>query len=779
MFTDWTALDSLAVTRFQTYLLSYDVDADLYFQRVLDSARGTFTAADPDPLLAARAGIERDLWQFAPADPASPMTGYPGAMKSSGSKRRKPGPAARPDRSALLGTVAGYLEAHRTIKDAIAPDGFGSNGWVLGPSLSATGHALLASDPHLQLALPAVFWPVSIEVLVPEGGDTTQAMKVAGVAFPGIPGVALGHNEHIAWGATVAGYDVADAYAETLTPDAKSVMLNGSPVALTSVDEVIQIKGSEPYTYSVKIVPHHGPILPNLSGDKVLDPDPAVGAMSVRWTGLEPTEELAATLGILRASSASEAKSALAKFRVGAQNWMIADTAGDILWTSSADIPIRDPNAFAWSNATFTGNLPCLVLPGDGTAEWKGTLADDLIPGLTSPAAGYILTANADPIGDTADNDPSNGSLPDGTPMYLHCSFNIGFRQGRLRTLIEEHPGPFAPEELAALQADVRSPLGASITPRILDVIDRAEEERTTPGSHPDLTAIVSDPAYDPARVAAARAALDAWGKEADFAATSGLDAATNTPLPADGSGPEAMDARASRATLLFNVWLVRALRRTFADEYIKMGFPTFNRVVLAKAFLHLLSADPATLATFDPAAQDSALWDDLATPAVESRDEQMIRALLDTFAWFDENVAGDPVKERWGAHHTVTFGSALPTVAKATFPPSDDPVFPGGFPRPGDEFAVDHAEFPLTFAGDGPPKFRFASGAAQRLVVDLDPAGPRAWNAFPGGAVWDPASPHYQDSAALWRRNETRPVAFLLPDVIAVKESRTVLAAP
>ena len=47
------------------------------------------------------------------------------------------------------------------------------------PSRSATGNALLASDPHLPLGSPAVFWPVSIDVTAPEGQDHAEDLHLA------------------------------------------------------------------------------------------------------------------------------------------------------------------------------------------------------------------------------------------------------------------------------------------------------------------------------------------------------------------------------------------------------------------------------------------------------------------------------------------------------------------------------------------------------------------------------------------------------------------------
>ncbi|WP_437731752.1 penicillin acylase family protein [Sorangium sp. So ce1335] len=790
-FTDWSGVDSLVISRFQSYLLSFDAELDITMQQFFDAARTTFASTSADPLAQKRAGLERDFLRFAPSEPAVTSSGYPASpareeaqkAEDKAAKRapraRRPGRAAQ-GRAELISSLAGYLSAVQRARSKVAPEGFGSNNWAIHASRSATGHALVASDPHLSLSAPAVWYAVSIHVTAPEGKDASRDVHVGGVTFPGIPGIILGHNERVGWGATVAMYDVTDVYAEKLTPDGKAVLFKGNPVPLQTVEEVIAIAGREPYTYRVPIVPHHGPILPTIVDHAVVDPDPAVGALSVRWTGLEPTKELEAIFGLLRARSVDEAQESLSKFSVGAQNWVMGDAAGDILWTTHAAIPTRSREAFAWDAATYTGVLPCLVLPGDGTAEWTGTLPEHLIPRAKNPPAGYIATANNDPIGDSLDNDPSNGALPDGTPMYLGCSFDIGFREGRIQERIDAHEGPLSPEDCAAIQGDIKSALGARLVPHLLRAIDRAGEERASPGTHADLSALVADAtAGDLDRLAAQRALLDGWGKEADYKAAAGVDLDTGMPLADEGDGPGAIDARASEATLVFNVWLVRVVRRVLGDELGQMGFSSFSRELSAKALLHLFSADREQLATFDPAVQDSALWDDMGTPAVESRDERVLRALLDALAWLDQQGGAGAAAPRWGAFHTVTFDALVPVFSSLSIPPPSDPLWRGGFPRGGDEFAVDSSDYRLSWALDESPDFRYVHGPSQRLVVELDPAGPKAWNAIPGGNVWDAESPHFRDQAELWRKNQTHLVPFLLPDVIQAKESRTVVEAP
>ncbi|MFT3774019.1 MAG: penicillin acylase family protein [Minicystis sp.] len=779
MFTDWTPVDSLAIGRLQTYLLSYDADADLVTQSFFDAARNTFTAADPDPAIAARAGIERDLVRFAPADPATTTKGYP--MLPSKPHTPHPQAASKPaprnKHNGALAAASGYLDAMKSVRRVFTRTGFGSNNWAVSAQRSATGHAMVASDPHLSLSAPSVFWPVSMEVKAKTGGDASHDIVVAGLAFPGIPAIILGHNEHIAWGATVAGYDVSDAYAETLTPDGKAVVYQGQNVQLQTIEEVINVQSGTPVTYPVQIVPHHGPLVPIINNHKVIPPNPQDGAISIRWTGMEATREIEAVFGLLRAKDVDTAREELKKFGVGAQNWMIGDTSGHILWTSHANVPIRDTRAFKWDAQKYTGTLPCLVLPGDGTSEWTGYLDDDLVPWTKDPAAGYISTANNDPIGNTLDNDPSNDQLPDGTPMYLACTYDIGFREGKIQARLESHSAPLKPEDLSAIQGDEESSMGKLLAPALLDAIDRGQEEKATPGKHPDLATVVADAGWDTAKMKSIRDLLAAWGQTGNYAASSGVNPDDNKPLPA--SGETATEVANSQATLVFNAWLVRLMNRTFGDELSKMGIGVDHQQ-RARAILRLVKADPATLATYNATTGDSAIWDDLGTTGVvESRHDRMLRALLDALADLAKTDGADISTYRWGAHHTVTFTALLPFWNTLSIPPANDPVFGvTGFPRHGDSFSIDASEY--SFVGSGQPfDFTYDAGPTQRFVIDLDPAGPKAVNALPGGVVWNATSPHFRDEAELWRRNLTHPVPFALDEVVAAKEKRTVFSTP
>jgi penicillin amidase len=66
-----------------------------------------------------------------------------------------------------------------------------------------------------------------------------------------------------------------------------------------------------------------------------------------------------------------------------ALNWIWADTSGAIGWQSAGIAPIRK---------NWDGLVP---VPGDGRFEWSGFLPIPQLPHETSPARGYVGTANA------------------------------------------------------------------------------------------------------------------------------------------------------------------------------------------------------------------------------------------------------------------------------------------------------------------------------------------------------------------------------------------------
>lgn len=781
-FTDWSPVDSLAMARLQTWSLSYDADDDIGRSETVEKVRAVFDPSASDPALKARAGILIDAFRFDPLDPATPLVGFkddplpkdllrgPGPSASRGlaapsvlAKKvafEKPlAPALSPG---LAAAAAPFVRSVRRVRDLFGGDEFfGSNNWGVAGAKTATGNAMVASDPHLGLSSPMVFWPTHIYV----GSETTPELELSGVAFPGIPGVVLGANRSLAWGSTTAGYDVTDVWKEKVSSDGAGVMLKGQKVAFQKVSETIKIKGKPDYTWDVLIVPHHGPVVPEIDGDMKVKPVAAnANVLSVRWTGHQPTGEYQAVFDLAKAKSVDEARLALQPFGTGAQNWMFADSSGDVFMFAQAKIPYRDKKAYTWDPATFTGTMPCFVLDGEsGEHEWTGSfLEEQYVPKSKTPASGWVATANTDQIGSTNDNDPTNELLPNGKPFYIGCDFAEGMRQGRIHQRVGAKAGSMTLDEMSAIQGDHRSGLGARLTKHLVAALTHAEAEKATPGTHPDLATAVADPRYAAADVADVLDALDKWETESDFDAASGLN-------PDDESlNVDAKEALAAKATLIFNAWMVRAIGRTLEDEMKAAGIGSLGTANMVKAFVRLLEQDPSKLATYDSASGQSALWDDMTTTGtVEKKDDRLVTALLDAVDDLVKVLGADRTAWRWGALHRVKFKSLNP-IWFVDIPAFSDPLFKQGFPRPGDQWNVDACNFGIVKSLASPLDFNYGSGPVQRFVAEVTKTGPKIRNGLPGGTVLAKESPFFRNEAELWRKNQTHDVPFEMDEVKA-----------
>lgn len=767
--TPWSGIDSLAISRYQSQNLSFDGSDDVDASEFAQKARAEFFAGHADPARQKRAGLLLDMWRFAPLAGATPLKGFPNdGLHVLGLEPSQTPPIVTPRVGAgLLASTKGWRAASHLGEMFFGDlETRGSNNWAVGAGKSATGHALVASDPHLSLSSPPVFWMVHLDVRAKPGGDASKDLNATGLAFPGIPGIILGANEHVAWGATTAGYDVTDVYREQLTPDGAKVVFKGQEVPLQKVRETIAIAGSAPLEYDVLVAAHHGPIIPNVANHKVLAPDPQQGALSYKWTGFEPTREMSFVRKMMYAKNVEDVRAAARDFEVGAQNWTAGDDAGNVFWTTQSRIPKRDPRATAWDAAKAEGTIPLMVLPGDGTCEWTGFVEEAYIPHQKNPQEGFLATANSDPIGNDADNDPTNDKLPSGEPGYLG-SFDDGLRTSRIYERLRAGAGPLSPADMASIQADVKSPYGSRLGPVLSAMIDRAEQERMSPGTHPDLGAVVASARYAGANVLELRGWLAKWAQDSDSFAESGMSPDDNTPVP------DAKEALASKATLLHAAWMVRMGSLVFDDE-MQVLSGVAQPVRYQRTLLRLLTTPPAMLATFDPATGQSALFDDLGTANVtETRDERGLTALLDAVDMLTARLGGDRDKWRWGKLHALRHGALVSLWSQLSIPAPDDRVFPLGYPRHGDLSTVDVGNYgtrPGDYATIG---FSYGSGPTQRFVADMAPGGPIITNALPGGNVWNNDSPHFKDDDELWRRNKTRRVWILRPDVVLDAKER------
>ena len=124
------------------------------------------------------------------------------------------------DPTSLLGLVQasdqiGQLAGFGPTDPIQRSDGIGSNDWVVSGAHTASGSALLANDPHLGHSTPSPWYMVGFHRICRR---PAPSYDVAGVPFPGAPGVVLGHNVNIGVGLHQRNPHVEDLFMEKVDP---------------------------------------------------------------------------------------------------------------------------------------------------------------------------------------------------------------------------------------------------------------------------------------------------------------------------------------------------------------------------------------------------------------------------------------------------------------------------------------------------------------------------------------------------------------------------------
>lgn len=240
----------------------------------------------------------------------------------------------------------------------------GSNDWTVSGALTASGKPLLANDPHRVIAEPSLRYIVHL---------AAPGWNVIGAGEPGLPGVADGHNEHIAWGFTIFGLDQQDLYVAKLNPaDPKQYETAHGWARMEVKTESIAVRGGEAVAATLKFT-DHGPVLWE-DGKR---------ALVLHWVGAEPgTAGYLGSLSLDQASNWQEFEAAMARWKVPSENIVYADTQGNIGEHSTGLAPLRK---------NWKGLLP---VPEDGAYEWNGFVPNSELPHSFNPASGFVATAN-------------------------------------------------------------------------------------------------------------------------------------------------------------------------------------------------------------------------------------------------------------------------------------------------------------------------------------------------------------------------------------------------
>jgi penicillin G amidase len=405
----WRESDSMEVALNMARLLNTSWPDELMRERVRAKLGSEPLEAD---LFPARSPLDHPVAQMSPglSPPAAPGNVGPSGPKTKPNHLLKvPGNALSP----LRNNSSGLDPMLSALESSSSYTGVGSNNWVVSGAHTRSGKPLLANDPHLPYGVPSVWYMVHLEA---------PGLDVSGVTLPGLPMVIIGHNRHIAWGVTNTDPDVQDLYAETFNPvDPREYFYDGKWVRADERLEKIKVRGRVDKSILVKST-RHGPILP------VSDTDNRTLALA--WTALLPHALQFSFLKIDEARNWKEFTDALSSFAGPMQNFVYADTEGNIGFYAAGWVPIRKRG---------NGNVP---VPGSGDDYgWLGMVPFQNLPHAYNPKSGILATANGRVV-------------PDDYPYFITSMWGAPYRTARIYQLLEGGQS-FTVSDMLKIQMDI------------------------------------------------------------------------------------------------------------------------------------------------------------------------------------------------------------------------------------------------------------------------------------------------------------------------------------
>lgn len=417
-FRPWTPQDSIVVVKLFFEALSDTWRLDLMRQNIASLPREKQAALMPVVSSLDVLVVGKDV--PARATPARSTGAVVSPLSAESQKALAHNATIAADALARVGLYADELAA--------------SNNWVISGKRTVSGKPLLANDPHLRPSAPSIWYMMHL---------SAPGIRIAGVTSAGLPGVIIGHNEHIAWGFTNVGPDVQDLYLEKFDPanPKRYQTPSGWQDAVIRREEIKVRKGlasaeHDVVTHEVTVT-RHGPIIFEGDGKRY----------ALRWTAFDSkrmTGDLNYALN--RARNWDEFKVAVQSFVAPTQNIVYADVNGHIGYHASGIVPIRKSG---------DGSVPY-----DGSTdagEWVDYIPIAKLPNLYDPPSGMIVTANQRIVGTDY-------------PYHLTHLWAQPYRARRIFDLLSEKPKHTA-DDFRRIIGDVYSIAGTLFAQEVVKTL--------------------------------------------------------------------------------------------------------------------------------------------------------------------------------------------------------------------------------------------------------------------------------------------------------------------
>jgi len=280
------------------------------------------------------------------------------------------------------------LEVETAEIDRALADNVGSNGWVIAPAKSTTGHAMLLINPHLPFFGPGQVYEGHVH--------SDEGWNFTGYTRFGFPFPYVGHNADLGWVSTDNAADLEDVYAETFDDPARPLAYRYGGEYRLATERVEEIRVKTATGFEVKsfkmIKTHHGPIVAKRDGK----------LQAIHMARFEEDGWLREWYEMTRARNLVQFKAALKPQKMLFGNVMYADTQGNIYYLYNGAVPRRDPK-FDWTKP-LDGSDPA--------TEWQGFHTIDELPQLTNPKTGWMQNCNTTPFLLTSEGNPDPARFP-------------------------------------------------------------------------------------------------------------------------------------------------------------------------------------------------------------------------------------------------------------------------------------------------------------------------------------------------------------------------------
>jgi penicillin amidase len=254
-----------------------------------------------------------------------------------------------------------------------------SHAWVVGGNRSTTGSAILHSDPQITIYAPSLWYEFHISC-----GD----LDARGIGVAGAPGMLIGWNKNIAWGATAAGGDLNDFFKLNINPsNPNQYYYDGEIKDIEIIEEEIKVKNGRnvPITYRKTV---WGPLVTFLLSNVVSGEEIAMKHVEVHNSSIC---SLQAMIKIMQANDWETFQKAIENYMSPAIHLIYGDKNGNIGYQLLAGLPLRSAE---WPH------FGRICQPGNSSQyDWQEVIPKKYIPHVFNPSSGVICTANNMAVG--------------------------------------------------------------------------------------------------------------------------------------------------------------------------------------------------------------------------------------------------------------------------------------------------------------------------------------------------------------------------------------------